>query len=46
MRPSVKYCQAIVWWHSAYCAFRAVGGAVALLHDDGRGLGIAHGRDM
>jgi hypothetical protein len=31
---------------AAHCAFRAVGGAVALLHDDGRGLGIAHGRDM
>lgn len=30
----------------AHCAFRAVGGAVALLHDDSRGLGIAHGRDM
>lgn len=31
---------------AAHCAFRAVGGAIALLHDDGRGLGIAHGRDM
>lgn len=30
----------------AHCAFRAVGGAVALLHDDSRGLGIAHGREM
>ena len=30
----------------AHCAFRAVACAVALLHDDGRGLGIAHGRGM
>ena len=31
-------------WHCvcAHCAFRAVVCAVALLHDDGRGLGITH----
>jgi hypothetical protein len=46
MRQSTLKRRLRVALGATHRAFRAIGCAVALLHDDSRGLGIAHGRDI